>query len=344
VYYTVVATDAEDGAADCDEVTVTTALGHDQHAHDTGQYTGCTGTVTTTASGHDETANVYYALSADHTDSGGLKGTAGVTLQPKHKQAEHFTGSSGVRVVEQSGAEGGRRIGDISNGDWISFTPVNLSGIDTVTFRVSAPSATGASIELRAGSPTGPLVATRTVPATGGWDTYVSLPAVSVTDPGGTRNLHVVFRAPSANAFDLDSITFNGQGVGTGDGTPSDTGTLRGVESGRCLDAGDGQVQLWDCNGQANQQWTATGAGELRVHGDRCLDVNGGGTADGTAVITWSCNGQNNQKWRLNADGTITAVGANKCLDVPGHATANGTKLTIWPCNGGANQRWTRNG
>ncbi|GAA3170486.1 ThuA domain-containing protein [Nonomuraea salmonea] len=344
VDYTVVATDAEDGAADCDEVTVTTALGHDQHAHDTGQYTGCTGTVTTTASGHDETANVYYALSAEYTDSGGLKGTAGLTLQPKHKQAEHFTGSSGVRVVEQSGAEGGRRIGDISNGDWISFTPVNLSGIDTVTFRVSAPSATGASIELRAGSPTGPLVATRTVPATGGWDTYVSLPAVSVTDPGGTRNLHVVFRAPSANAFDLDSITFNGQGVGTGDGTPSDTGTLRGVESGRCLDAGDGQVQLWDCNGQANQQWTATGAGELRVHGDRCLDVNGGGTADGTAVITWSCNGQNNQKWRLNADGTITAVGANKCLDVPGHATANGTKLTIWPCNGGANQRWTRNG
>jgi hypothetical protein len=53
---------------------------------------------------------------------------------------------------------GGRRIGDISNNDWISFRPVNLSGIDTVSFRVSAPSNTGASIELRADSPTGALM------------------------------------------------------------------------------------------------------------------------------------------------------------------------------------------
>ncbi|MEV4020900.1 RICIN domain-containing protein [Nonomuraea angiospora] len=65
VAYTVNVTDPEDGAVDCTKVNVITALGHDQHAHDTGQYTGCSGTVTTTASGHDEAANVYYALSAD---------------------------------------------------------------------------------------------------------------------------------------------------------------------------------------------------------------------------------------------------------------------------------------
>ncbi|MEV4116532.1 ricin-type beta-trefoil lectin domain protein, partial [Nonomuraea sp. NPDC049695] len=81
---------------------------------------------------------------------------------------------------------------------------------------------------------------------------------------------------------------------------------------------------------------------ELRVYGGKCLDVNGAGTADGTAVIIWDCNGQNNQKWRLNADGTITAVGANKCLDVSGYGTANGTKVQIWTCTGGTNQKWTR--
>jgi alpha-galactosidase len=59
-------------------------------------------------------------------------------------------------------------------------------------------------------------------------------------------------------------------------------------------------------------------------------------------VIIWDCNGQSNQQWRFNADGTITAVGANKCLDVPNNATANGTKLNIWSCNGGGNQQWTR--
>ena len=46
-------------------------------------------------------------------------------------------------------------------------------------------------------------------------------------------------------------------------------------------------------------------------------------------MIIWDCNGQNNQKWRLNADGTVTAVGANKCLDVSG--TANGTKARSGP-------------
>ncbi|MEU7859322.1 lectin [Nonomuraea sp. NPDC049141] len=138
--------------------------------------------------------------------------------------------------------------------------------------------------------------------------------------------------------------------VVTGGGivTPPPTGSIRGVGSGRCLDvsgasqANGAQAQIWDCNGQANQQWTATASGELRVYGGKCLDVYNRGTADGTSVIIWDCNGQDNQRWRMNSDGTITAVGANKCLDVPNNATANGTKLQIWSCGGGANQRWTR--
>src|SRR5690606_42151551 len=124
-------------ASACAACTATTTRVHDQPAHATGQCTGCSGTVTTTASGHDGAADIYYVLSADYTRSGGLKGSAGITLQPKRKQAEHFTGSSGIRVIDESGAEGGRRIGDISNNDWISFSPVNLSGIDSVSFRVS---------------------------------------------------------------------------------------------------------------------------------------------------------------------------------------------------------------
>ncbi|MGI5270453.1 ThuA domain-containing protein [Nonomuraea sp. CA-218870] len=143
-----------------------------------------------------------------------------------------------------------------------------------------------------------------------------------------------------------DVVSFRNVRVKELTGTPGGTGALRGAGSNRCLDvsgasqANGAQVQLWDCHGQANQQWTATSAGELRVYGGKCLDVNGGGTADGTTVIIWNCNGQNNQKWRHNADGTITAVGAGKCLDVNG--TANGTRARIWTCTGGTNQRWTR--
>ncbi|WP_220499353.1 glycoside hydrolase family 27 protein [Microbispora sp. H10949] len=130
--------------------------------------------------------------------------------------------------------------------------------------------------------------------------------------------------------------------------TPPATGSIRGVASGRCLDVNGASqsngatVLIWDCNGQNNQKWATTSAGELRVYGSKCLDVNNAGTADGTAVIIWDCNGQNNQKWRLNSDGSITAVGANKCLDVSGSGTANGTKVQIWSCNGQNNQKWTR--
>jgi endo-1,4-beta-xylanase len=129
--------------------------------------------------------------------------------------------------------------------------------------------------------------------------------------------------------------------------SPTPAGGIRGAGSGRCLDVTGGspangaQAQIWDCNGQPGQQWSS-GAGELRVYGAKCLDVSNRGTADGTSVIIWDCNGQSNQQWRFNADGTITAVGANKCLDVPNNATANGTKLNIWSCNGGGNQQWTR--
>ncbi|MET9251924.1 ThuA domain-containing protein [Nonomuraea sp. NPDC003709] len=143
-----------------------------------------------------------------------------------------------------------------------------------------------------------------------------------------------------------DVVSFRNIRVKELTSTPGGTGALKGVGSGRCLDvsgasqANGAQAQIWDCNGQSNQQWTSTAAGELRVYGGKCLDVSGAGTADGAVVIIWDCNGQNNQKWRLNADGTITAVGANKCLDVNG--TANGTKMRIWTCTGGTNQRWTR--
>ncbi|MCK2218361.1 PHB depolymerase family esterase [Actinomadura sp. ATCC 31491] len=137
-------------------------------------------------------------------------------------------------------------------------------------------------------------------------------------------------------------------GLDTTSPNPTPAGLIKNEASGRCLDvagasqANGAQAQIYDCHGQANQQWTATASGELRVYGGKCLDVSGRATADGSSVIIWDCSGQSNQQWRFNGDGTITAVGANKCLDVPSGNTANGARLQIWTCHGGANQRWTR--
>ncbi|WP_410643530.1 PHB depolymerase family esterase [Amycolatopsis sp. lyj-346] len=132
-----------------------------------------------------------------------------------------------------------------------------------------------------------------------------------------------------------------------GIGQPSGT-SLVGAQSGRCLDVASAShtngaaVQLWDCNGGANQQWTATASGELRVYGDKCLDATGQGTSAGTAIQIWDCTGQANQKWTTLSDGSVKGTQSGRCLDAANQGTANGTRIALWTCNGQANQRWIR--
>jgi hypothetical protein len=131
-------------------------------------------------------------------------------------------------------------------------------------------------------------------------------------------------------------------------GGGSTTGVLRGSGSNRCLDVPNAStangtlLDIWDCNGGANQQWASLSNGELQVYGSKCLDVPGHATAAGTRVEIWDCNGGANQQWNLNSDGTVVGRESGLCLDVTGAGTANGTAVEIWTCNGAANQKWTR--
>jgi alpha-galactosidase len=72
----------------------------------------------------------------------------------------------------------------------------------------------------------------------------------------------------------------------------------------------------------------------------RCLDVEGGSTAAGTATLIWDCHTAANQLWTTWAGGEIRVFG-DKCLDASNQGTTNGTQVVIWPCNGQNNQKWT---
>ncbi|MFC0005468.1 endo-1,4-beta-xylanase [Micromonospora siamensis] len=115
-----------------------------------------------------------------------------------------------------------------------------------------------------------------------------------------------------------------------------------GSQSGRCIDVPNSsrtngtRVQLYDCHGQTNQQWTWTASRQLTVYGSMCLDAAGSGNS--SAVQIYSCNGQANQQWNVNANGTITGVQSGRCLDVWG--TGNGQQVQIYDCNGRANQQF----
>jgi type 1 glutamine amidotransferase len=79
--------------------------------------------------------------------------------------------------------------------------------------------------------------------------------------------------------------------------------TLRSL--GKCMTAvnpnADGsQVQLSTCTGSAAQNWTAQSDGTVRGSGGKCLDANGGSSANGTQLIIWSCHGGTNQRWTLS--------------------------------------------
>ncbi|MEW2248285.1 PQQ-dependent sugar dehydrogenase [Streptomyces sp. NPDC058733] len=207
-------TDPEDGKAiDCSKVTVTFVLGHDSHGHPLTSATGCSGTIQTSADGgHDEDANIFGVFDAQYTDNGGggqapLTTHARHVTQPKHRQAEHFGNSSGVDVITKDTAHGGRTVGNIDNGDWISFTPYVLSNATKITARVSSGGA-GGTLEVRAGSPTGTLLGTAAVPVTGGWETFQDVQADLSRAPRGTTTLYLVFKGGTGALFDVDDFTF----------------------------------------------------------------------------------------------------------------------------------------
>ncbi|HEV2634558.1 MAG TPA: ricin-type beta-trefoil lectin domain protein [Actinocrinis sp.] len=80
-----------------------------------------------------------------------------------------------------------------------------------------------------------------------------------------------------------------------------------------------------------------SGGVQSGIAGD-CLDVNGGNSADGTAVQLWTCNHTTAQSWSLYNDDTLRSLG--KCLDATAGATGNGTKIELYTCNGTGAQVW----
>jgi poly(hydroxyalkanoate) depolymerase family esterase len=119
-------------------------------------------------------------------------------------------------------------------------------------------------------------------------------------------------------------------------------GEIVGSQSGRCIDvpnvshSNGTRVQLYDCHGGSNQQWSYTSGKQLQVYGNMCLDAAGSG--NGSAVQIYSCNGQTNQQWNVNTNGSISGVQSGRCLDVWG--TGNGQQVQLYDCWGGANQQF----
>jgi glucose/arabinose dehydrogenase len=239
VPFTVSVSDPQDGPIACSRVTVGYFLGHDSHQHQITSATGCSGSITVPGDGeHDNAANIFGVLVASYTDNGGLTTTSRKVLQPKHRQGEHFATQSGVQIANHAAAEGGATAGYIDNNDWISYEPYHLASATQFVARVASAS-TGGIIEVRTGSPTGPLHGTATVPGTGGWETYTDVTANLTGLPAGPARLYLVFKGGSGFLFDVDAFTFT-----TGGPPPTGGWTLRALVNNQFVSAANATTAL----------------------------------------------------------------------------------------------------
>ncbi|KAJ7062842.1 ricin B lectin domain-containing protein [Mycena amicta] len=101
-----------------------------------------------------------------------------------------------------------------------------------------------------------------------------------------------------------------------------------------------------------NQQWVTTGGteqvGQIKIYGDKCLDVVDGNTANGAKLQIWTCaTGNTNQMWvSSGSPGSpqITWANKNKCVDVTNGVVTAGNQIQIWDCDGAQtnpNQLWS---
>jgi hypothetical protein len=135
-----------------------------------------------------------------------------------------------------------------------------------------------------------------------------------------------------------DGLSKLSQGIAGG----SPDGRIRAL-GGRCLDViGNGTanrtgIQIFSCNGGANQRWSIP----MGVAGPFASQATGkvmDAPYDGDYSTTWlfSWWGGPNQYWSMPSV-EVHGVGGN-CMDVP--YTSDGSIVWMYQCWGGANQRW----
>ena len=99
-------------------------------------------------------------------------------------------GTSGSYMGEAMLETGDAAVGSFSDGTWLSYSDIDLTGYDRLRFRFAKDS-TGGAIEVRLGSAAGTLIGTFTPTATGAWSTYEDA-EIEITPTEGAHDVFVL--------------------------------------------------------------------------------------------------------------------------------------------------------
>jgi len=124
----------------------------------------------------------------------------------------------GLETELTSDTNGGYDVGFASDGDYAVYNNVDFgTGVSTVTVRLACLQNNGqgngggncgGTLEFHLDSNTGTLVASVTVPSTGGWETWQTTSPVNVSGASGVHDLYVVFSAPASGTTSLGNINW----------------------------------------------------------------------------------------------------------------------------------------
>ncbi|MGA8501161.1 MAG: carbohydrate-binding protein [Candidatus Sulfotelmatobacter sp.] len=124
----------------------------------------------------------------------------------------------GLETELTSDTNGGYDVGFASDGDYAVYNNLDFgTGVSTVAARLACLQDNGqgneggncgGTLEFHLDSNTGTLVASVTVPSTGGWETWQTTSPANVSGASGVHDLYVVFNAPASGTSGLGNLNW----------------------------------------------------------------------------------------------------------------------------------------
>jgi beta-glucosidase-like glycosyl hydrolase len=145
---------------------------------------------------------------------------------PGQIEAESYTAMSGIQT--ETCSEGGQDVGWTDAGDWMDYSVnVSTTGTYSVDFRVASPY-NNTQLQLKKGST---VLATVTVPNTGGFQTWATVTAASVSLTAGSQTLRI-YSVTNGWNFNWFKFTLNGGPTATPTPTRAATATPTPTRAG----------------------------------------------------------------------------------------------------------------
>jgi hypothetical protein len=145
---------------------------------------------------------------------------------------------------------------------------------------------------------------------------------------------------------------------------PPDYNKFVNKKSNKCVDVKGGSTDNWahlinySCSNDPNMFWKLVGVSVgsdytqnpyfqiKNKKSQKCMDTEGGNTADWTRIIQYSCSTDSNMQWQPENGKPArfkNKKDLNKCLDLDHGNTDNWTDLILAKCNNDSNEKWNVN-